>query len=243
MSTTTLLQIRNAAKQEADMSGSLGVDSFIPDLEWNQLINSSLAELHDIIVQNNVRYYLTSSVFTVSTNASTQPLPTDFYKIDGLDKSWDGSGGAQSWYSVPMFQWRDRNRGNSPLYAFFWQPLVAYNVVGGNLVLQPASAGTGTYQLWYYPKAPTLVADTDVIFDDLNFWYEFAVVDVAIKARDKEESDVTVLLQRKEALKARVEAMSADRDMMAPERFGRRDGDWAGWGPWGGDGGYGGGAW
>lgn len=235
--TTTLLQLRNKCKQRADMSGSLEPDQFIPDEEWNGYINASIGEYHDTVVRNDVRFYLTSSVFTPAAGVNTVALPTDFAVADGLEKSWDGSGSPGTWFNVPKYQWRDRNFGSSAYFTLYMPPQVAYNIVGGNVMLMPPLNATGTYQLWYYPVAPELVADTDIFTDPGNnrYWYEYVIVDAAIKALQKEESDVSVLMAQKQALKGHIELMGSDRDFSTPEQAGRK-GNGGGF-----DGGFGGG--
>lgn len=233
--TTTLLQLRNMCKQRSDMSGSTSSDQFIPDDEWNGYINSSFAEFHDIVVRNDVRFYLTSSIFVVSNNTSLVTLPTDFMTANGMERALDST--LLSWYDVAKFQWRERNAGNNSLWALTPAALVRYNIVGNSIMLTPPANVAGTYRLWYYPIAPVLVNDADT-FDDQRYWYEYVVVDASIKAMQKQEDDVSVLMNQKQALKARVELMGSDRDFAWPEQAGVRgngNGSGGGYGP----GGYG----
>ena len=71
----TLLQLRTQARDRADMTNSL----FIADAELNNYINSSIAELHDLLIGAYDSYYsiLTSTFNTVSGTA-TYALPADF---------------------------------------------------------------------------------------------------------------------------------------------------------------------
>lgn len=48
--------------------------------------------------------------------------------------------------------------------------------------------------------------------DGVSGWEEYIIVDAAIKCKDKEESDVTVLAARKGGLKQRIEGVAANRD-------------------------------
>lgn len=244
MTGPTLLQIRNAAKSRADMSGSTTSDQLVPDLEWNQYINASLAEYHDLVVRNDVRFYLTSSQITFQPGQNTQPLPTSFMTANGFERSYDGSGTPGTWYDVPKFPWRERNWGNNSYVSLLMLPWVRYNIYGTNLIVTPAISAAGLYQLWFYPLQPVLVADSDTLLDtdapgygDARYWWEYVVVDAAIKALQKEESDVSVLLQQKSFLLARIELMGSDRDFANAEQIGKRgnstsDGP-GGWG-WGG---------
>ena len=218
---TTLLQLRDACKDRADMSGSTGPDQFIPDPTWNQYINASFAEFHDIVVRNDVRFYLTSSQFAIPQGSNTQALPADFMIADGVERSWDNSGLQSTWYDIYKFPWRERNWGNNPYWSLLLPPQVRYNIAGNNLVFQPNANASGLYQLWYYPIAPVLVNDSDT-FDDQRYWFEYVIVDVAMKALQKEESDVSVLMAQKANLTSRIQLMGADRDFAWPEQIGRR---------------------
>lgn len=52
--------------------------------------------------------------------------------------------------------------------------------------------------------------------DGLAGWEEYAIVDMAIRALQKEESDVQVLMAQKEALRQRIMAMADTRDVGSP---------------------------
>lgn len=237
--TTTLLQLRNDCKAQSDMSGSTGPDGFIPDGEWNQYINGSLAEFTELVVRSNSSFYLTSSQFSVAGSANTAPLPSDFWVMKGLERSFDGSSQPGSWYDVHRMPWEERNYGNTAFTVLWGQPWARYALQGTNVFLAPPTAAAGLYQIWYYPKAPVLVNDSDT-FDDQRYWYEYVVVDVAIKAKSKQEDDVSVLMARKQALTDRIELMAADRDFSEPDVIGRRGngygnrfgGGWGGGGWW-----------
>ena len=51
---------------------------------------------------------------------------------------------------------------------------------------------------------------------DLEQWIDYVVVDVAIKLLQQEESDPSVLMAQKEALKQRIQAMATNRDAGSP---------------------------
>lgn len=224
--TVTLLQLKNAARQRADMSGSAGPDQFVDDAELTGYINASLAEFNDLVVAKNLLNYVTSSVFTLAGNTSNTnyyTLSSSFYKLAGVDRLLDGdpSSGTAVWYDVMKFAFNERNFGNNPIFPLFRPPYVRYRIIGNRLTFMPAQSSAGTYQIWWYPQAPVLVGDNDTI-DETQFWWDYVVVDAAIKMLNKEESDVSVLAAQKLALKERIEAMAADRDYGQPEQIGGR---------------------
>jgi hypothetical protein len=73
------------------------------------------------------------------------------------------------------------------------------------------------FSLLYVPACPRLVLDTD-IFDGVNGWEEYIVVDVARKAKEKEESDTTELVNSKSALIKRIEDSAPNRNAGQPGR-------------------------
>lgn len=224
---TTFLELRDACKSRADMSGSAQSDNFIEDPEWGFLVNSRLAEFHDLVVRNDVRMYLTSSQFTVNASNTTGrvALPADFMTLDGVERSSDGSGGEDTWYDVRKFAWQDRNRQNAfNVWSQLMPPEVRYNLVDNEILFKPARNVPGTYRIWYYPTAPKLVNDSDT-FDDQRYWYEYVVVGVAITAKDKQEDDTQVLQSQLAMLKERITQMGSDRDFAEPEQAGRKDTD------------------
>jgi uncharacterized protein YdcH (DUF465 family) len=86
-----------------------------------------------------------------------------------------------------------------------------------------------------------LLADTDII-DGVSGWTEYIIVDAAIKALHKEESDTTALMAQKMALKQRIEETAMNRDAGQPDAISntRFQTGWGSYGPPNGDGGFGG---
>lgn len=213
----TLAELRLRAQQASDMvntNEANATSGFITKSEWNYLINGSYAELYDILVGKFEDYYSDSSVVTV-TSGNTIPLPATFYKLRGLDRSDSGSNG--TYYTLKPFQFEQRNvRNDRNMYQGVW-PDIRYRILGSNIILTPEDQANGTYKIWFVPKVTTLSADTDTI-DGVNGWEEYIVVDAAIKALRKEETDVSVHMAQKQMLLARIEAMAANRDVGSCDR-------------------------
>lgn len=81
----------------------------------------------------------------------------------------------------------------------------------------PEPSGANEVTVWYIPHAPELTDDADV-WNGFNGWEEYVVVDSAIKALEKEESDTSALEVRKERLMRRISSMSQARDQGYPDR-------------------------
>lgn len=190
--TTTLLQLRDRAKEESDNVNS----SFLTDAEWNKLLVSSYQELYGLIVQTYGNdYYVQTTPFVITTDGINQlfALPSDFFKMLGVDLL---IGGTSNYVSLKPFDFADRNQLN----------------VGANGGIPMAGQ---TVRLLYVPL-PTLPTVDASTIEGVNGWEEYIIVDAAMKALAKEESDVSVMALRKQALIERLEAEAENRDAGSP---------------------------
>lgn len=208
----TLLQLKTRCRERSDMEDS----EFVSDSELLSYINASYAELYDILVSKFEDYYTISSLFTIASG-NTQVLPTNFYKLRGLDFKLD----ANNWINVSKFNFAHRNilsRSTSRSR----NRQAQYRVVGSNLMIEPESNAPGDYRIWYTPVYTPLAADSDLV-DGLNGFEEYIVIDVAIKMLAKEESSATHLEREKDAMTKRIEVMSQNRDSDQPEKITETD--------------------
>jgi len=180
--------------------------NFISASELTGLINSSIHELHDLLIQcYDTDYYLSSYTFSTSANVDSYALPSDFYKMRGLDMKITST----DWDSIRPFSFADRNlyQNTSWSNASYGR----YRLMGSNLVLMPKPTATYDSQLWYIPSSVELSASGDT-FDGINGFEEFVVIDTAIKMRVKEESDITALALAKKEMQRRIEEAAQNRD-------------------------------
>lgn len=243
----TLGQLRLQAQQRADRVNS----NFLTTSEWNQNINKSYFELYDLLTTVYEDYYIAPALM-LATDGSTQlyPLPDGinyngappFYKLMGVDCGLDNSGNA--WVTLKKFNFIARNRYVYPNISstFLGVFNLQYRLLGNNIELIPTPSANQILRLWYIPRMTTLLQDTDIA-DGVSGWTEYIIVDAAIKALQKEESDVSVLMAEKQMLKQRIEESAMNRDAGQPDTisntrsWGQRSG---GYGSPGGDGNYGG---
>lgn len=247
--------IRLAAQQRADRVNS----TFVTPPEWNSYINQSYFELYDRLVTVFEDYYVaTPAVFSVSGTAGSYPLPDGtisftnpsgnafvapaFYKLLGVDCGL--SPNANAWTTLKKFDFIARNRFVFPnvTSTFLGVFNLQYRVLGNNIQFIPVPAGNQNIRIWYIPRLTQLVQDTDIM-DGISGWTEYVIVDAAIKALQKEESDVSGLMAQKADLIKRIEESASNRDAGAPdtisntrtwgERWGGggngTDGNWGGY--------------
>lgn len=203
--TITLAELRLRSRQKADRENS----QFVEDEELDFMINSSAAELHDLLVMaNSADYSVSSYDFTTVSGTESYALPVDMYKLKGVDAFIIGN---DLPFTLRPFNFNERNRNNLTTWGRLTVPAIRYRILGDNLVFSPVPDAATPIKIWYTPLAPKLVADTDTL-RDLNQFSEYVIVDVAIKYLQKEESDVTLLMQQKADLKRRIEVMANNRD-------------------------------
>lgn len=205
----TLAELKEQSRQRADMENS----EFISDSELTSYINASLAELHDLLIASYCDDYMMEEYNFASDGTLSYALPADFYKLRGVDVKRGPTG---QWATVKRFNF---NRRNEQQNAYAWNllglPYIEYRLVGSNLRFNRTPDNELNFRIFYHPRLAKLAADTDA-YDDVNGFAEYVVVDVAIKMLQKEESDVSVLMAQKEALKQRITAMAANRDANEP---------------------------
>lgn len=208
--TITLSELRTQARQRADMTAS----TFVEDSELNSYINNSIAELHDLLIgAYNEDYVMESYEFDSTLNEISYDLPTDFYKLRGVDVRMSNG----EFATVKRFNFNRRNEDNN---SYAWNllglPYLEYRLVGSQIRFNRIPDVNTHFRIYYHPLASKLVSDSDE-FNDINAYSEYVIVDAAIKMMQKEESDVSVLVMQKEALKKRIEDMAQNRDANEPE--------------------------
>lgn len=226
MSTTMQLSdLMLAVRQRSDQlpsgytattNGNTGL--FITDQELISYINQSYFELYDLLVSKYADYYVHTPIFTFTTDGTSDhyPLPTDFYKLRGVDLALANTN--DSFVTIHPFELADRNRYSVPNFqSFYGVTNLRYRLDGDNLWLTPTPASGQTIRILYTPRMTQLANLTDTA-DGISGWTEYIIVDASIKAYQKEESDVSVLMAQKAALIQRIDAMAQNRDSTNPPK-------------------------
>lgn len=147
----TIVELRTQARQRADMENT----QYVSDTEVNTYLNASLAELYDLLVATFDDYYLTSVTINLSANQELYPLPSDFYKVLGVDL--DTTANFNNPISLRAFSFADRNRNS-----FYGNVVSAqivdlqYHVQGQTIRFIPNPIGSGVVKVWYIPTARKL---------------------------------------------------------------------------------------
>lgn len=210
----SLGQLRLMSQQRADRVGS----NFVTMPEWNSYINQSYFELYDLLVDAYEDYFVTApTTITIDSTTGQATLPTDFYKLMGVDLSLGGTSG-NGFVTLKKFDFIARNRYVYPNIQSTYLGIfnLRYRLVGNTLMFIPNPSSNQSVRIWYIPKLTQLLQDTDIA-QGVSGWTEYVIVDAAIKALQKEESDVSVLMAQKMALIKRIEESSMNRDAGQPD--------------------------
>lgn len=208
----TLAQIRLSSQQKADMVNS----QFLTTAEWNYNINQSLKELYDLVLEKYGDDYYVQAPYVFSTDGTTYlyPLPSDFYKLLGLDLALGNTN--DSFVTIRRFNFSDRNRYAVPNFqSFYGVTNLRYRMAGNNLWLTPIPSANQTLRLWYVPRNTELVSDSDTT-DGFGGWLEYVCIDAALKAIQKAELDPSTLALQKTAMLQRIESVAENRDAANP---------------------------
>lgn len=226
----SLSELRLRCQQRADMLNS----KFIKLDEWNFMINNSLTELYELLITTYEDYFVASPATLVTDGSSYQyALPdgvTTFqhdngnsfvapplFKLIGVDLGV--SSGSQAYATMRKFNFIDRNRYLYPnsggtVYGVF---NLRYRQLGDNIQFSPTPSANQKIRLWYAQKMPQLLADTDITITGISGWLEYVVIDVAIKAKDKQELDNASLQVSKAGMIKRIEDSAPNRDAGQPD--------------------------
>ncbi len=171
--------------------------------------NLAYKDLYAQIVGSKEFYFSTTFDFNISAGNDTYPLPSDFYKLDGVDLSLDNSG---RYLTLRPMQFSERNKFRSGLalaVAPFGQ-VFKYILVGGNIRFVPLPNQSNNIQLWYTPE-PAIITTLSQVLTLPVGGDEYMTLYIAAMAAAKENDDPTpfndkrmeVLNQLKNSLKDR----------------------------------------
>lgn len=225
----SLFELRLRAQQCADRVNS----QFVTTSEWNSFLRLAMYELYDILIMSYEDLFASSFVF-INTNGSTQnyPIPDGatnylggiypngagspspaFYKLAGMDLGINTSNNA--WVTLLKFDFIERNKyvypnSTSTIYGVY---NMRYRLMGNFVNIIPTPAGNQQIRMWYSPKLPALLQDSDLTTLGYSGWLRYPIVRAAKYALDKEEgSDTSKLDQELLFLKTRIEEASQNRD-------------------------------
>jgi hypothetical protein len=218
--TTTGAAIILAAQERADLVGS----GFVSSAEWLRYLNASYKEMYGLVTQKFGNDYFaqtpnTGYTFTTDGLVSRYALPSDFFKLLGVDLVLSGSGETAIYATLKPFNWAERNRYALPnVVNWLGRTNLRYRLNGNEIWFQPLPVASQTIRLFYVPRPAELdgTGGAGDVVDGVCGWEELVVTDLAIKGKQKAEEDVSVLMAQKQALVQRLESEAENRDAGSP---------------------------
>lgn len=181
---TTLATLKLQALDYADMPNS----SFPVTARLVEYINKGLGDLHDLLINSDQDYYLSTQAYTILAGTETYALPTDFQRAT---KVWY-TGNSNRRVAIPVFQLGEMNGSSTT-------PLQG-----------------GSAELWYQPELTELVNDADKVSDVMPSlpvgWEDYVALHAAARLLIREESDPGGLLAERGRIENKITALLEPRD-------------------------------
>lgn len=234
----SLYELRLRSRQGADRVDS----TFVSETELSSFGRLAAYELYDILIGSYEEWNATAQAF-IPTNGSIfqyalpdgvtnylggtyggltgAPAPA-FYKMEGVDLNVNTSTITPSRVTLQKFEFVKRNQyvypnSTSTIYGVY---NMRYRIMGNLLWIIPTPAGGQNLVLWYTPKMPELLQDTDLTILGQSGWLRYVIVRMAKYLLDKEEgTDTSKLDAELLFLKTRIEQMSQNRDIGMPDKI------------------------
>lgn len=232
----SLYELKLRARQCADR-----IDSpFVSDQELSSFGRLAAYELYDILITTYEDWFATANAF-INTDGTTfrYPIPdgvTNYlggtyggttgnpapalYKLAGMDLNVNTSTVTPSRVTLLKFDFIKRNsyvypNSTSTIYGVY---NMRYRLMGNLLNIIPTPAGGQNIIMWYSPKMPQLLQDTDSTIIGVSGWLRYVIVRMAKYMLDKEEgTDTSKLDQEILFLNGRIEAAAQNRDAGVPD--------------------------
>jgi len=221
MAAVSLSTLRTRAQRRADMEGS----SFVGTAEWNAYLNEGAMRLHELLVEAYGNEYVKkTSAISIVGGTSDYALPSDFFKLTGVDLVVNGKAVALRRFEEPERN-AFRNIGTTS-----WFSVPRYRLEGGNIRLYPAPTSTMTGTLIYIPLLQVLEGGSGTTYinafvsntDTINFpngWEKFVTAYAAEQALMKEESDTRAIRGQLERWEVELRQIAEDRDAASPKHL------------------------
>jgi hypothetical protein len=143
----SLSDLRAASLQLSNYQDS----GFIETDELDARINEAVSAYYDLVLGSRETYFQSTQDFSLAggIGGNTVALPSDLYKVQGLDWNPDTSS-VQTVPTLPSF----RERNSIGRRSYDWTP--------GTLTVYPPNSANGSYRLYYTPTAPVLAEPVEV---------------------------------------------------------------------------------
>lgn len=181
-------------------------DNFVTAAEVTRAINQSIKAWRDLLIENEGQDFFTTTASLTMTGTGSVALTAAAYQVLSVAVLENGTRRVLRPYS----------QAESPAwYGTGGTDVQRYRILGANLYYLPQTS-TGTLELVYVPFFTDLSADGDTV-EVYNGWEEWIVLDAAMKLLEKEQTDTSQLMMRRDATERRLVSQANFRDRGMPE--------------------------
>lgn len=183
---------------------------FITDAILIDFIDSAHTEVYDLLVTKWEDYYTLEATFNTSDGEAAYTLPSDFYKLMGVDVNHGGI-----WNRLFRYNLHERNTYQDGLYSYRGN-IYLYRLQGDTVKFIPTPTTIENMRMLYIPSAAKLTALADTI-DGINGWEELVVLFALRRCQVREETSTSAVDKEIDRQVKRLEISADARDAGEPE--------------------------
>ncbi len=201
-------------RQAADIQSLPTTGGRFPDTEIWRLINQSIARLYTMLAQADSSQYLSQYTFTTENDTASYDLPADFWVSKGVTITLSSGNTVRCSQYMPREKpWLDSVAN----WYNFGMP-VQYRFEGSAIVFSPSPAGEYSVTLDYVQAPQHLTTGVDT-FNGIAGFERWIILDAAIKCKQKDSLDASMLAQEKAEVEAWIMSMATSRDVGESQRI------------------------
>lgn len=205
--------LKLGARRLADLEDD---DDFIASAELTRYVNEGVADLFDARVDANPGLFAINGPLLVSAGIHAWTLPSNLRQLISVHVQYDNEYYTAQPLDIADYAWAAHQSEWTALNArYIYREEFGTGVK--ELYVFPSGLQNTDIAYTYVPEALVLDLDTDKFYgtyDDLEYVETYA----AIKMANKEESDISVLEDRRAKLWSRINNTTKDADLGAPRR-------------------------
>jgi len=179
----------------------------------NTEIQTAFAKFYQIVADAHAGWWDTFASITTVTNQAYLALPTDCWRVQGIDRLDSGT----DYSEIRQINMSERNKFSGT------GEVIAYRTSSRGLELFPTPDKAYTLRVLYTPKAPDL--DESTTHEWYNGWEDY-VIEATLLAIDKrEQRPLGDRLQAVQMAEAYLKASAGERRQQEPEYLNLREYD------------------
>lgn len=208
--TRTLANLREDVRKRADIEAAT---ARFPDAEINEYINQSIARLYTWLDRlDGLAYAIGTQSITTVAGTSTYALDSEVWLVKRVQYiPSSGNAVLMRKFMQSEAPFLMNSRGWNTIHPIYYRLISA-----SQIQFLPIPAAAHTVQVIYTP-APTRLSNDASTFDGLAGFEEWVVLDAAIRCKQKDSLDPSLLVAERAEIEAWI-AVMADRDAAEPDR-------------------------